>query len=293
MGINVTQFLPSAAVLDKVLSVTSASAAVLYPALIEEVARRDPATFFPLNKLDIIWWGGAPLAQSLGDSLCKLVDLRTKYGTSEILWPAFEKVGSGNWNYVRIAACVGVSFVLISEDLHELRMVRQKGFEILQVAFQVHPAKEEYRTGDLWSKHPSEADCWRYRGRVDDMVKLATGQSVNVAAFEIKIAACPLVSGVLVLGTGRPKLCLVLELAMEVPQTEKEEAKVLDQIWPWIEEANADCTENGRLVRELVLIMGPKRPLKRLLKGTVDRRAAAIALADDLNLLYSREIAVE
>lgn len=188
---------------------------------------------------------------------------------------------------------MGVSFVEISEDLFGLRMVRRAGHEILQVAFHVHPTMDEYCTGDLWSKHPSERDCWRYRGRLDDMVKLSTGQSVNVSAFETKIIACPLLSGVLVLGTGSPRLCVVLEVVGNIPKSSEERAAVLDQIWPGIEEANAECTENGRLVRERVLLLGQERPLKRLLTGTVDRRAATIALADDLNALYNREIAVE
>ena len=40
--------------------------------------------------------------------------------------------------------------------------------------------KPAYASGDLFMKHPTEEGLWKYHGRVEDQIQLASGEEVNV-----------------------------------------------------------------------------------------------------------------
>ncbi|KAL2069203.1 hypothetical protein VTL71DRAFT_15541 [Oculimacula yallundae] len=273
----------TADVVSMVISTTSVSATVIYPALIEEIFRKSQS-FEILQGLDIVWWGGAPLSKSIGDSLSKIVDLRTKYGASEYLWPPFLNVGTENWNYLSIPPQVGMEFVARGQGLFELLVVRKAECADFQNVFELYPDTHHYYSRDLWSAHPTRENTWKYEGRVDDMTCLSTGQSVFVLPLELVMQECPLVKGVVIGGHGRRNLWMVIESEGTVSNDETHE--YLKRLWPWIEKANTIATKNGRLQRHLTVVAPSEKPFPRLGKGSIDRRAVASMFERELNDCY-------
>ncbi|KAG4441603.1 hypothetical protein IFR05_002887 [Cadophora sp. M221] len=283
VAVIVPNKLQTADIVSKALSKTPVSATVIYPALVEEIFRKSQS-FEILQGLDIVWWGGAPLSKSIGDSLSKVVDLRTKYGASEYLWPPFLNIGTENWDYLSIPPQVGMEFVARGQGLFELLVVRKAECADFQNVFELYPDTHHYYSRDLWSAHPTRENTWKYEGRVDDMTCLSTGQSVFVLPLELIMQECPLVKGVVVGGQGRRRLWMVIEPEGIVLGNETQE--YLEKLWPWMEKANVISTENGRLQRHLTVVAPSEKPFPRLGKGSIDRRVVASMFERELNDCY-------
>jgi hypothetical protein len=65
--------------------------------------------------------------------------------------------------------------------------------------------------------------------------------------------------------------------------------EILEGIWPTILEANLLCSEYVRLIRSLVAFTAPEKPLRRTLKGTIDRRRSLEDYKAELDSLYKEE----
>ena len=59
----------------------------------------------------------------------------------------------------------------------------------------------------------------------------------------------------------------------------------LSQTRPYVHEANKLGPTYARIYKEMILIADPNKPLTRSGKGTVQRKAALIAYADDISRL--------
>ena len=97
------------------------------------------------------------------------------------------------------------------------------------------PGVREWRTKDLFRRHPTQESLWQFAGRVDDIIVLSNGYKFNPVTAESVIQDHPLVSGALIIGLGRAQAALLIELKADQPHA----PGVVDMIWPVIEKANS------------------------------------------------------
>lgn len=95
---------------------------------------------------------------------------------------------------------------------------------------------------------------------------MSNGLKMDPTEMEHTIASHPDVTGVLVAGSHRFRLCLLIELKKEVIDPS------LENIWPTIEAANKKVPKFGRVPKALVLFATLDKLFLRAGKGTIQRR---------------------
>ncbi|KAL0261671.1 Histone transcription regulator 3 [Diplodia seriata] len=177
-------------------------------------------------------------------------------------------------------------------------------------------ANSEWRSRDLFVPHPdpdkAREGFWRFHGRVDDVVELASGARFFPAPWEAVVRGHARVAHCMVVGAGRgragvlvePKEGWVEEGEGEVDGTvaavngggggvgeegrrkrEEEEERFMDEVWPAIERANEGVAEYARVAREMVRVVRPGS-LFRAPKGTVIRRASGDGHREIIEEMY-------
>ncbi|KIP01884.1 hypothetical protein PHLGIDRAFT_16917 [Phlebiopsis gigantea 11061_1 CR5-6] len=139
-----------------------------------------------------------------------------------------------------------------------------------------------FASGDLYAKHPTIPDAWRYHGRTDDIVVLVTGKKVSANPIETALRACPVVSEAIVFGAGRPALgVLILPASATVTK---------DDILERVHLVNASQSSYAHLLDDLVIVLpldaGPTIP--KTSKGSVTRPKALGIFAETINEAYKR-----
>ena len=129
---------------------------------------------------------------------------------------------------------------------------------------------------------------WEYLGRGDDMVVFASGEKFWPGDVEQRISAHADVAAALVVGTGRARGALLLELDDKARHQSAEE--VLERVWPVIQEVHAVCSPAARIVRELVVVADAERPFIRTPKGSVARGPTTRLYAQDLDVKYKTAV---
>ena len=174
---------------------------------------------------------------------------------------------------------VGQRMEEVAPGIYELVFPRTQLVNRVYAYFHTHPHLDlEFRTSDLFA--PVEGpDSWKYKGRADNWIAMSNGLKMDPTEMEHTIASHPDVTGVLIAGSYRFRLCVLIEVKEEVELS-------LDTIWPTIEAANKKVPKFGRVPKELVLFASPDRPFLRAGKGTVQRRLTVQAYEQDIDRLY-------
>ncbi|KAL8939716.1 MAG: hypothetical protein Q9211_002617 [Gyalolechia sp. 1 TL-2023] len=176
----------------------------------------------------------------------------------------------------------------VDSGLHEL-VVHQgfpAGAELWGSGFGAQVVEGEvFRTNDLFVPDPVLGEgSWILRGRRDDMLILAAG-GVNVAAVEVEDVVLKegedLVKAALLVGYGRWRTGLLVELLEEVDKSEAEE-----RVWQVVEKTNQRLRDKARIARELVVVLDDERRLPVGMKGHVKRKVALEMYQNEIDELY-------
>ncbi|KZP19238.1 acetyl-CoA synthetase-like protein [Athelia psychrophila] len=249
----------------------------------------EPETVKWLTTMDFLAFSGGPLAVKTGDALShagvKLVNL---YGSTEIgSVTKFSKNDTErspeDWNYVRFSDKVNIRWAPQADGSFESQFLDT---EVHRVSVHNLPDAKGYATNDCWVPHPTKSNFWRFVGRLDDVIILASGQKVVPAILENVIMSSPLVIGMVVFGHGRLQVGLLLEPAPGVVAGDL--AGFRNRIWSVVEEANKSAPTFGRIFKEMILVTAADRPLERTGKETVAKKATMKAYADEIDALYDR-----
>ncbi|KZP17631.1 putative aminoadipate reductase [Athelia psychrophila] len=217
-----------------------------------------------MKSLDFVGFGGGPLARKVGDALsADGVNLSCLYGATEVgipstLFGGAEQRGAEDWSYVRF-----------DEKAH-VRWVRQAGgtFKSQFLDTEVHkvsvlnlPDVRGYASNDVWEPHPTKAGFWRIVGRLDDVIILASGLNVVPGPLEAVI-----IVGVLIKPTPGVAVTDVME--------------------PIVEEANREAPSYSRIFKGMMTVTDSSKPLPRVGKGTVAKKAAMELYDAEFAALY-------
>jgi len=179
-----------------------------------------------------------------------------------------------HWQYFEFHPEIGPAFERIhpDSDLYEIVLQRLPNPEhaFARPIFDIFPDHKQWRTRDLVKRceDPGFENCWSYQGRVDDMMILHNALKVNPLDIETKLQVHPALSGCLVIGAGYTQCGLLID-----PKDHKlPKEKLLEIIWPGVEEANASVPEHARVQKNLVVVGTEDRPFHRASKGTIVRK---------------------
>ncbi|KAK5709871.1 putative secondary metabolism biosynthetic enzyme [Elasticomyces elasticus] len=272
---------PSAQLITQVLEQAGPSSAVLPPALLEQMVATTEG-LEALSKLDLVVFGGAPLAGAVGDKIIEKTSLVSLLGATETgFMPTLVPSSATDWAYFEWAPGGGLIFDPQGDDLHELVIKRNKDRRY-QGIFHSFPQHQEWRTKDLYEQHPSKPHLWKYKGRKDDVIVLSIGEKVQPTDGEKTIEGHPSVKGALVVGEGRFQCSLLVEPDWEVLPLTISADDFLETIWPTIEKANAGLPAHGRIWKS-------NKPFVRSAKGSVMRRQTNDLYKAEIEALYSNE----
>lgn len=269
------------------------TAAAVPPSLLEAMLTY-PSGMDVLAGLKHIAYTGGPLNPLRGKALAeKLPHLFTVLASTEGGVSHLVSTGdSSHWNSFKFSD-VGQRMEEVASGIFELVFPRSELVERTYAFFHTHPHLDvEFRTSDLFSPLENDGGWWVYRGRADNWIAMSNGLKMDPTETENAIASHPDITGVLMAGSHRFRLCLLIELAPK-DQLGQEESDVvrhertLEKLWPTIEAANSTAPRFGRVPRELILFATPEKPFLRAGKGTVQRRLSIQAYEKEINDLYA------
>ncbi|KAI9650306.1 hypothetical protein NHQ30_000319 [Ciborinia camelliae] len=264
----------------------------ILPSMVRELSDSPDLLDYCSENLDILFFAGGDLPQEVGDVVASRIPLYNHYGSTEsglltLLLPIdITKRDRKDWKYLQFAENLGVEFQQFNDNEYELVIRRSPEIEKYQPAFEMFPDSQEYRMRDLFLRHPTNENLWKWCARADDIIVFLTGEKTNPISMEQHVVSQnPEIIGLLVAGSQRFQASLLIHSSRELV-TPKERAAFIEEIWPSIEEANQNCPAHARVAKSHILFTVPSKPMLFSGKGTI-QRASTLKLYDaELNRLY-------
>ena len=292
---NAPQPLPISLITDTI-KYSGAKVAQLIPYYVKEIAKSpEYRQIIKDANMNVISYAGGILDQASADILAPLVGhLHSVYGSIDIgIVPTF-LTERGDGCYVGFSPSI-VSFEKVGdeysrgdeqEDLYELVHKRAADKYTMIQRFKVEDV-QELRTNDLFVRHPDPAKpyFWKAVGRKDDLVKNHFLTKTHCSDIENQIDGLPCIRGACFGEHEVEDLTKVSYLIVEVDEAETDKAGSVDRLWPTIEKVNATLSDEIKLKKTNIIITTSEKPLPRLLKGTLNRRAIAGKFQNELKSL--------
>ncbi|KAI1504530.1 hypothetical protein F5X99DRAFT_371308 [Biscogniauxia marginata] len=263
------------------------TAAFVPPSVLEAMSNYPPGVE-ALAGLQKVGYTGGPLNPTRGKELAKHVRhlfpilASTEGGPSHLV----SSGDSSHWNAFKFID-VGQRMEEVMPGFYELVFPRTELVNYTHAFFQTYPDETEYRTSDLFVPAEGQDGWWIYSGRADNWVVMSNGLKMDPTDIENTVASHPDVTGVLVAGSQRLRLCMILEMKSP-PTSHAEREKILEGLWLSINEANKASPKFGRVPRELIMFATKEKPFLRASKGTIQRRLTIMAYDREINEMYAQ-----
>lgn len=272
----------------QILKEAQPKAGAFAPSLLEELCATDDG-LHTLAKLELIVFGGGPLANETGDKLCKLTQLQSIIGSTEAcILQGLVLQDPHDWRYFEWIPGNGFVMEPADEELSEL-VIKRGGNRASKAVFHTFPELQEWRTKDLFAPHPEKPGLWTYRGRRDDVIVFSNGEKYNPVGFEKALEGLALVRGALVVGQARFQTALIVEPAWESLPDNVDQISLVNELWPAIEQINKTSSSQGRIWKSMILIAKREKPFIRAAKGSIIRKQTIKAYENEINVLYGDE----
>ncbi|KAM5543844.1 hypothetical protein V8D89_002461, partial [Ganoderma adspersum] len=241
------------------------------PAFIEQWSR-DPNKVSRMQRMTGLMFGGAPLAQEVGDTLAAHgISLITLYGCTEVgTMSNFVPAKPGmDWAYFKISAWNNSIQIDAGKNKYEIVILSNPECPLNVVNSKVD-GRDAYATNDLVEAHPTKPGLWRIYGRKDEQIILSNGEKTNPVPIEHILNENPYVSACIVFGHGKFQNGVLVQPPPEY-QFDPEDKQLLrafrNMIWPTVERANEFAPQHSRIFKEMILITSPSKPLELNAKG--------------------------
>ncbi|KAI4209012.1 MAG: hypothetical protein LQ351_008010 [Letrouitia transgressa] len=269
----------------QIISNDLCEAAFITPAYLQALSR-EPAHLETVRKLKHVLWVGAPWTSTeTAEAFRARVEIYAAYGSSEAGPFALVLEEQKDYAWMHFHPLMGATLRHYSDDLYELVLEKNPKIEKAQFVFQNFPHLEEWPTKDLFSRHPTRNDLWRFRGRKDDITVMSNGRNIDPGLMEASVAGHPKVKAALLYGAGKTKASLLVE-AVEPPTSAEERLRLVQEIWPTVKKSNEVMNAYGRIQKSLILIATKEKAFMRTAKGSMQRAVTINAYEQELNELY-------
>lgn len=177
--------------------------------------------------------------------------------------------------------------------VYEQTFVRDKKIDHLHAVWKTFPDATEYKTKDLFSRHPDPklADWWQFESRTDDLIAFANAGKYNPLRYEDQILSNPLVKAALMIGVQRPCAALLVEMAEDIPSDTESAAyqDLLEKVWVTVEDANREAPKHAFVAKDMILLASNDKPFERAGKGTVIRGRTLKKYEEETDGLYRKK----
>ncbi|PWY65421.1 NRPS-like enzyme [Aspergillus eucalypticola CBS 122712] len=272
-----------------ILHHTRPTVTILPPSILEDMSESDEALAC-FSKLKFICYGGAPLAPEVGAKLNQYTQLRTPIGSTEMgVISSLVPQHHDDWGYFEWNPAYRVEMQDIGDELYELVIPRVENSRLMHGVFHTYPDLKEYRSKDLYVRHPHNPNLWRYHGRFDDVIVLSNGEKLNPISAEKVIEGHPSVHRALVIGQRRFQTCLLIEPSSDLATDAIDEPSFIATIWPLVQAANQILPEYGQIMKHMILLASPTKPFQLTPKGTTQRHAVNLAYTREIDAIYAAQ----
>jgi acyl-coenzyme A synthetase/AMP-(fatty) acid ligase len=261
------------------------------PLLLEELARTAGGIEM-LASLKFVTYGGAPLRKALGDRLCsKGVQPISIYGSTETAFlPTKSPKRREDWEYMQFPPDLKITWNEVDgagNGTYELCFEKSadpaaNDLRGTHWSLQV----DEWRSKDLFTRHPTAPEWWKFVGRKDDILVLGDGNNINPTALEETLQSHPKVSGALMAGENKWPPCVLIELYDEIGEGGAEAFRA--GLQSAIDEANRVMRADHRIPDDHVLVLG-SGSFVRNLKGGVMRSKTVLKYKVEIDGLYAKQ----
>ncbi|KAI1082141.1 acetyl-CoA synthetase-like protein [Whalleya microplaca] len=281
--------MPDGSLVKHILSHCKLRALILVPAIVEQILH-EPNGIELFKPVEFLCYAGAPFNPVSGNRIAKFVDLISPYGATEIFPLPELMTDREDWEYHEFNPSLKheMQEYDAKEGTYELVVFADETNRETAAIHHNLPGVSEYRTKDLWTRHPDPAKptLWRFYGRKDDIIVLSNGEKFNPVPFEMNISNHPGITAAIVVGNNRNQAALLVEPSQLLDQTGQ--SQLLDKLWPDVEKSNALVPGQGRIRNPaMILFASPEKPLPRTGKNTVMRQRSEQLYADELSRAYS------
>jgi thioester reductase-like protein/aryl carrier-like protein len=261
---------PSLGVVEQILDLDIASAAVMAPSLLAEVAT-DDAVLAKVSSWSSVTFGGGPLPQHAGDALWDQTRVLQILGSTETFnIPELVPRTKDEWSYHNFHPALGIRFNLHDDVLHELAFVRDPAARKHQGAFWTFPESGEYSMKDIYKRHPSKSGLWMYKGRIDDTIVLANGEKFTPNTAESVMSQNPFVKAAMIVGSGFDQPALLIE-PIKRPPDEDSLADWRESIMQTAEIANSTLPAHAQIHKSHTKVLDEPNSFLRSSKGEPQR----------------------
>ena len=225
-----------------------------------------------LKGFKVVMFGGSACPDDLGDLLVDAgVNLVAHYGATEVgqLMTSNRPAGDKEWNWLRPPEAL-LPFLRWTKHGDAYECVIADGWKSKVVSNQPDGS---YATRDLFVRHATKTDRFKYVGRLDDWLALVNGEKINPVQFEQTVLTDARVAEAVVFGAGQVAAGLVIVAAKGYDGVSEDEFIKLLQ--PTIDAANARAEAYAKIDREHIRVMRAEaiNDCPKTDKGTVIRAA--------------------
>lgn len=189
------------------------------------------------------------------------------------------------WNYIRMLPSAK-PYVLMDEIAPGIyECVALDGLRSKSTINSDNPPRS-FRTRDLFMRHPTRPDLWKYVSRLDDRFTLVMGEKVLPIPIEGRIRQEPFVKEAILFGEGKSVPGALIVKADRASNMTDE--NFLREIWPAVEDANSRAESFSRVPKELVVILPSGTQYPSTDKGTFIRAQVYSQFETEIETAYAR-----
>ncbi|KAI4226531.1 MAG: hypothetical protein LQ349_006860, partial [Xanthoria aureola] len=276
----------TARLIDAIHTQTNVQGSALPPSVLVDLYH-ESSYLDRLAQLQYIFYAGGSLPNEAGDKISSITKLSTLVGSTEIGYPPMKVLESNDWQYVCYSPFDGHVFRPLADDgLYEHILVRRDYLDPFQSIFSTYPDLDEFSTQDIYRRHPTKPNLWRFWGRMDDVIVFSNAEKFYPGDFEDSISSHPAVRTVLMGGHGEFQSCLLIE-PMTVVNSLEGRTALLEEIWPKVQEANGKVVAFARVIKDFIIFTNDDKPMERTGKGTVQRTDTLRLYKDEIIKLFN------
>ncbi|KXS94675.1 hypothetical protein AC578_10089 [Pseudocercospora eumusae] len=280
---------PTSELIIQAIKQVRPSLALFPPSILEGIADA-PGGLDAIRLLEAVFFAGGPLATGVGQKLLGCTKLLNMLGSTENgICLSRIPIDRHDWQYFEVIPESGITMEMDSSGMHEMVIKRTRENKKYHAAFHTLPKIEEWRTKDLFERHPDKENLWLYKGRKDDVLVLSNGENVNPVGFEKLVESHAIVRGALVVGQGRFQTGLLIEPDWTAIAPSQSPSEIVDLVWPTIENANATVPTHSKVWKSKIAIAKKDKPFIRAPKGSIIRRQTVDLYEAEIDALYSEE----
>lgn len=224
-----------------------------------------------LASLELVMFGGSACPKPIGDKLTSQgVRLVSHYGTTETgqLMTSFRDRDDKDWDYVRATPNL-IPFIRWeerSEGIYELCVLEGWPSKVTS-----NRPDNSYATKDLFEKHSTKPNAWRYYARLDDTLVLENGEKANPLLVEGVARENRNVAEAVAFGANRSRVGIFIIPAEDA--TFATDDQLVENVWPAIEKSNEMVAGFSRVSKDMIKVLPRTTSYRKTDKGTIIRAA--------------------